>query len=42
MKARAAGVAVDPNGRNDFWDISSNINGEYPDEQWRTAVLDDW
>ncbi|WWC92596.1 uncharacterized protein L201_007555 [Kwoniella dendrophila CBS 6074] len=39
MKARAAGVTVDPNGRNDFWGDSLGINQEI---EWKKAVLDDW
>nr|XP_019043773.1 hypothetical protein I302_08354 [Kwoniella bestiolae CBS 10118]OCF22703.1 hypothetical protein I302_08354 [Kwoniella bestiolae CBS 10118] len=37
MKARAAGVSVNPDGRNDLWQTSLNEN-----RRWRRAVMDDW
>ncbi|WWD04372.1 hypothetical protein V865_002441 [Kwoniella europaea PYCC6329] len=43
MKARAAGVSVNPDGRNDLWQNSVPV--PVPDNEsrrWRRAVLDDW
>ncbi|WWC66071.1 uncharacterized protein I303_108693 [Kwoniella dejecticola CBS 10117] len=41
MKARAAGVSIDPDGRNDF--ASRSLETDVLDHhQWRKAVLDDW
>nr|XP_019009539.1 uncharacterized protein I206_06188 [Kwoniella pini CBS 10737]OCF48320.1 hypothetical protein I206_06188 [Kwoniella pini CBS 10737] len=40
MKARAAGVFINPDGRNDFQ--SASEKGVLDNIQWKKAILDDW